>query len=57
MFDLSGKLVYSKAIQNPSAMLAESIPVDALGLLNGIYQVRITPDNSVPVIRALAVQR
>jgi hypothetical protein len=57
MFDMSGKLVYSKAIQNPSAMLAESIPVDALGLLNGIYQVRITPDNSVPVIRALAVQR
>lgn len=57
MFDLSGKLVYSKAIQNPSAMLAESIPVDALGLQNGIYQVRITPDNSAPVIRALAVQR
>ena len=40
-----------------SAMLAESIPVDALGLQNGIYRVRITPDNSAPVIRALAVQR
>ena len=57
MFDMSGKLVYSKTIQNTSAMLAESIPVEALGLQNGIYQVRITPDNSAPVIRALAVQR
>jgi hypothetical protein len=57
MFDVSGKLVYSKVLRNPPAMLAESIPVEALGLQNGIYQVRITPDNSAPVIRALAVQR
>lgn len=57
LFDINGKLVYSKAIRNPSAILAESIPVEALGLQNGIYQVRITPDNSAPLVRALSVQR
>jgi hypothetical protein len=57
LFEISGKLVYSKTIQNPSDMLYASIPVEALDLQNGIYQVRITPDNSAPLVRALSVQR
>lgn len=57
LFDISGKLVYAKNVENFATTLTETIPVEALGLQNGLYQVRITPDNSTPIMRALAIQR
>jgi hypothetical protein len=57
LFDVCGKMVYSKNVENSATILTETIPVEALRLQNGLYQVRITPDNGKPVVRSLAVQR
>jgi hypothetical protein len=57
LFDLTGKQLYSKHLQNQGTLNSATIPVQALDLQNGLYQVRITPDNGSPVTRTLAVQR
>jgi hypothetical protein len=54
--DLNGKILFQKTVSTTGNTAIETIPVKALALTNGLYQVRLISDNAAPLVRKLVVQ-
>jgi hypothetical protein len=54
--DLNGKVLFQKTVSTTGNTAIETIPVKALALTNGLYQVRLISDNAAPLVRKLVVQ-
>lgn len=56
IFDLHGRIVYSKTTEIQSNIIRETLPLNDSNLSNGQYWIKITPDNNAPVVKPICIQ-
>jgi hypothetical protein len=56
LFDMYGRIVYSKTTEIQGNEVNETLPLSNSHLSNGQYWLKITPDNNAPVVKPVCIQ-